>query len=1140
VARRTLPLMQAPMSHTRLILAIGAAAALFAGRPTALLAQAITTGAIGGQVTDPNGRPLDQVQIQVVNRSSGYSTGATTRDNGRYTVLGLAVGGQYAVTVRRIGFAQETRENVRVSLGQTTQVDFRLSQQAVTLSGVQVQAERSGAEFAPTRQGTETTVQDTLIARMPNLDRDFTSLVKLSPQVAQPQADAPSAGGAYNRLNNFTVDGANQNDRYNLGSSEGQPGGAAGGRILSIEAVKEFQVLMAPTDVRQGNFGGMLVNAVTKSGTNRYEGGGTVTYRNPKLAADTTFIRQSGLQVRQYSLFFGGPIIRDRLHFFVAPEWQTRASPASGAFLAPGATTAGTGTGSIAADSIREIVRIASLKFNPGSTGPVSNENPLLNLFGRIDWQLSPNHRAVFRQLVNRAEQDVFSRTTSTFNTGVGNQNSGFRLGSNGYARDNKNNSSAFQLFSNLPGGAYNELQIGYNTIRDIRAYPVNTPEISVAVVPANAAANQRTNPTAAVTFGTDQFSPNNDLRQKIFELNDNYTLNFGAHTATFGGRFEHMDIYNNFAQRLFGVYAFASIADFNASKPLNYSVGYSNGGPIPGEFRVQQYSVYGQDQWTATERLTITGGLRMDIPRFLDRPAENRVLRDSFPNTGIATSNVPKTRPLWSPRVGFNWNASGATRTQVRGNVGVYTALPPFILLGNAFQNTGLGLVTLNCSGQPSRSPSLNNNATPAFTTDINALPRSCLDSLGNQKPAPAVGAAGTSSINIIDPNFKYPQNFTTSVGFDRELPYRFTFSFDALYRKAINGLLVRDRNLRGPLTDNGVPRRDREGRVLYDPGTGATASRIIKSLGSPAVNFNEGLIEVSNQSKDYNYTLTPQVSRRFGDDLALTFAYTFMQSKDVQSLTSDRAISNFRNGRQYAGLESQLDLANSYFERPHRFLFYGTYTAPWKRWGATDLTFYYEAMSGTPYTLTANSADLNGDGTNSNDPIYIPRNATDVNEFRIGTITGSGAAATFTQDVAAAQAFNRFIDGQECLRKQRGRIMERNSCRSLWQNRLDMSVRQGLPERLLAGQNLALQLDIINAFNLIGRAVGKDHWGYIWLPVLAGNFPQQPVLGRVGTNAGYNVYSFDRTLPDRFFQPVANTSTNFYQMQLTVRYSF
>lgn len=1082
-------------------------------------AQGVTTGAIGGIITEAGGTPVAGAQILVSNPATGYSIGATSRENGRYLIPGLEVGGPYTVTARRIGFEQQVRQNVYVSLSQTTPADFQLSPQAAQLAGIEITATTS--EFSASRTGVETTISDTAITRLPTLNRNLMDLVKLSPHVVVQSGMGPSAAGAYNRLNNFTIDGANQNDRFGLGSSEGVPGGGTSGRVISIDAVKEFQILMTPADVRHGNFAGMLVNAVTKSGTNTFSGGAVYSFRNPSLAAGEDFIQNSDFEVQQYGFHLGGPLIPDRLHFFIAPEWQQRTQPAVGPYVGQAKAEAG----AIDPAILTRIENSVSSLFPAGGTGLVRNDNPLTNLSGRLDWQISPRHRAVFRQLYNTAEQDEFSRNSRTFNSGAGQQNSGFRFTSNGFIRQNENSSSALQVYSYIGNEGLNEFLVGYNTVRDERNVPVTAPEISVQVP------NLQGSTNAVATFGTEQFSPGNLLEQEILEISNNYSQPFGAHMLTVGARYERTHIFNNFAQRSFGVWAFESVDDLEARDPLNYSFGYSNGGPIAADFNVAQYSVFAQDLWMVSDRFSLTYGLRADIPHFLDTPVENARIATAFTNAGLPavhTSAAPKSRILWSPRIGFNWDPTGDRRNQVRGTIGVFTGAPPLIMIGNAYANTGLGLVTLNCTGDD----------VPAFTHIVSEMPRSCA---GQAEPEP--GQAGTSGVNVTDPDFRYPQNFTVSLGFDRALPYDFIFTFEGLYRRAINGVLVRDLNLRGPRMVGGVPYRDRDGRVLYADTISSSGSvtntnqRVITSIGTPSVNFTEGVIQVTNQSRDFSYSLSPQLRRQFGARFDLRAGYTYMRSKDLQSLTSDRAISNWRFGAQYAGLETDLPLTTSAFERRHRLFASGTYTVAWK-WG-TDVSFYYSGSSGFPITYTANG-DLNGDGFNGNDPIYIPRDATDGSEIRFTPMGGNTPATALAQ----AQAFERFISEHECLDEQRGRIMEPMSCRTPWSNRIDLSIRQPIP--VFGRHRLAAQLDIFNFGNWLGRRIGRPEWGQSENPVLSATFPQQQILRVTGRTPGplsrsHATFNFNaNVMQSGAFQRQQTVSTNFYQAQLTLKYLF
>lgn len=1092
--------------------------------PAALEGQGVTTGAITGRVTGEDGQPIVGVDVQILNTSTGYVARTATRANGHFLVQGLEVGGPYTVTISGLGYRDFVREGIFVRLSQSTRVDAQLATRALELEPLAVSVART-ADFTPTRQGVGTQISDTLVSRIPTFSRDFVDLLKLSPQIVYGASGAASGGGAYNRFNTITIDGANQSERFNLGSTGGVPGGSAGGKIVSLDAVKEFGVMFTPSDVRQGNFAGMLVNAVTKSGTNTFSGGGTFTYRSNddivglNLVGDD--LRDTPFNVKQYGFHLGGPIIRDRLHFFIAPEWQRRATPAIGPAYRGNAAI---NNPAVSLEDLNRIATIMAEKYNfdVGTMEPVENENPLTNLFGRIDFQISPEHRLVLRQIINRSEDDSFSRNIGTFSSSPLQQNSGFRFGSNAFSRVAENNSTVAQLYSNFAGTLSNELIVGYSTIRDERKVPVQAPEVSVGVLDGDV--------TRAVTFGTEQFSPGNLLKQSIFEIVNNVTIPRGAHTITLGGRFDHTSIFNNFAQGSFGVYKFDSIEQLEAGTPVGYAVGYANSKrpeDIPADFRVQVFSLYAQDQWALNDRLTLTAGLRADIPRFLDRPSQNEALTSALEAAGlhgVRTDAAPKTHVLWSPRIGFNYDPSGDLSNQIRGSIGIYTGPPPYILLGNAYANTGLGLVRLSCTGA----------ATPAFVMDVNRLPTACAG-----RPEPGPGEAGTVGVNVTDPNFKFPQYYGLSAGFDRRLPYNTVLTVEGMYRKAFNGVLVRDRNLKGPRMVGGQPYTDRNGRVLYADtilpngrlDDNLPNQRYLTSFGG--VNFNEGIIEVTNQSEDYNYSISTQLHRRFSDRFEATIAHTYLQSKDVQSLNSDRAISIWRNSRQLSTAHDVLQTTTSVFERPHRVLAYGTYTLPW---GLTDITLYYEGTSGVPYTYVANG-DLNGDGYNGNDPIYIPRDATDPQEILIGSIQ-NGA---WTPDPTIAAAFDRFISSQKCLDKQRGSIMERNSCRSPFQHRMDLSIRQSIPQ--LHGHKVALQLDIFNFLNFL-----NSDWGRVQLPTLSPTFNDQRALSVSGRTAGPLNQSMPMfTFDNRLYDPATGEATpfegrirNVYQVQLTLRYSF
>jgi hypothetical protein len=1128
-----------------------------------LHAQGVTTGAIAGTVVDAAGAAVQGATVKVTNSSTGFTSAATTRANGYYLIPSLEVGGPYTVSIRRIGFETQTRTNISVPLSQTVRVDFKMAQRAVTLGGVNVVATSDASIFSATRQGVTTRVSDTLITALPQLNRNITDMAKLVPQVIVPSSGGVSAGGMYNRLNNYTVDGANQNDRFNLNSSGGIPGGAGNGRIISEDAVKEFRVLLSPTDVRQANFTGMLFNAVTKSGTNEFHGGAMYNYRNDADMASATF-RKTPVNVRQYGFTFGGPIIKDKLQFYVAPEWQHRTSLASGAFIANGVSGNPATALTISPDSVAAIRSIVQSKmgFDPGEGARLDISNPLTNLFGRLDYQINDANRVVFRQLINRTDNTSFSRNNNTFTANPQSQTSGFRLESNSFIGVDKNQSSTVQVFSNLARGISNELLVGINSISDARNLPTSQifPEMGVGVVPLTATAANNKNATGVVTFGTEQFSLGNLATQDINEYQDNVTIPWQSHTFTVGGRFEQVKIYNNFPQGLAGVWRFKNIDSLNALNPSGYAVGFPNSGKlsdVPAVFKTNMPSAYAQDQWSGKNNtLTITGGVRVDVPHFVSSPLNNAFAADSF-NAGVAargtaaekaagltinTTWMPKTQLYWSPRIGFNWDVNGDQTTQLRGNVGVFTGPPPFILVANALQNNGLGLVLLSCDG--SKASAL----VPTFTADVNNLPKACAG-----QPTPAAGSFGTNTFNVNDPNFKYPQYGVISGGFDHQLPFGFIGTLEGLAKQAINAPRILDRNLLHPKLDaSGNVVTDRNGRVLYADDISVTSAVIdtnqVALRTFNKTNFTQRVVFLTNESKSHNYSLTGQLRRKFGN-LDWTGAYTYTRAYDVQSLTSDRAISNWNFGREYSGLENDNTLTTSQFERKHRLLTYGTLTVPWTSRYHTDFTVYYQGISGSPIDYVS-SLDLNGDGQAGNDPIYVPKSALDTAQIRIGTQTGATAtnAGTFTPDAAGMQAFEAFINKQPCLNAQRGHIMKRSSCFTPWQNSMDVSVRQPIPT--LRGENFSVQLDIQNFLNLSGELLQHldghpREWGKTYGATISSN-PQQTVLsGAVGqsrTAGPYTlaqpVYTFNATA--RSQGPFNFQSNNGYNLALTFRYNF
>jgi outer membrane receptor protein involved in Fe transport len=1054
-------------------LALAALALVLPPLATDATAQGVTTGAITGTVTTEQGTPLDAVQIQVVNRGTGFTAGGMTRSNGIFTIHGLEVGGNYAVTARRLGFRPQTRENVTVALGQTTRTDFRLEQQAAMLAGVTVTATEADRVISPSRTGVQTNVTDTVLRRMPTLNRNFTDFVQLTPQVST-SGPGLSGGGTNNRYNNIQIDGSIETDLFGLGST-GQPGGQAAGKSIALESVKEYQVLLSPYDVRQGNFAGLLVNAVTKSGTNELSGSVYGVTRNETLARDTAFVND--YKQSQYGFSLGGPIIRNKVFYFVNPEFQERSTPAGGIFLGQ----PGVNLQPAAVEDFKTALQSYGLPA-PGSAGIVNNENPLANVFVRFDFNLPRNSQLVLRHNYGHAEDDNLSRSASEF-----------RLADNAYTFKSDKNGTVGQLRTLFGNSGFNELLVGYTTIRDRRA-PVagRTPQISL-----------RTQGFTLVS-GAERFSQGNELDQDVFEVTENFTFPTiaGAHSVTIGTQNQFYRVRNLFTQSSYGAWLFGNLDSLQRGIPNQYIIGVPLSGDGAVRFRAAQYAAYIQDVWTVNPRLNFTFGIRADIPTFRDKPPANAQVTEFYQRN---TQDVPSGNIQWSPRFGFNWNVTGDDRNQLRGGVGMFMGRPAFVWMSNAFQNSGsvgVAVLTCNLADQP-----------PAFTTqNAQNPPTAC----GNGRTPQAGG-----EINLLDPDLKFPQNLRATLGFDRRLGDNWTGTLEGLFTWGVQGLFYRNIALLGVATGNtragqtGII-RDRYGRVIY----GAAPSNPDVVPGGRTQIF-----DVTNQSKDRAYNLTVGLQRRFLNNYSGSLHYTYSRAWDVQSFTSSTAFSQYRFGRVWGGDQRDQTATRSMFEQPHRIVATGTYTLPTK----TDVTVMYVGESGTPYGYVVNG-DPNGDGITLNDPIYVPRNVTDPNEITFAaTRTYGGTVYTSAQMAAALE---RFIDDTPCLRNNRGRLLPRNECDNPWTNEINVSLRQSL--QTLRGQNVTLQLDIFNFANLL-----NDRWGH---SPTAG-FGSQSLLDYVTRTP--STAPLESATPVYAFNPgyrkfLSENIFSVYQIQLQARYSF
>src|SRR5947209_652260 len=1042
----------------------------------AATAQGVASAAVAGRITDESGAPVPAAQLTLVNGSTGQRYAARSRDDGRYSFENADVGGPYTLAVRALGFEPKTSTPFNLQLGQRFALDLSLKRAAVEVAGVVVETS-SNPLLSTARTGAQSLISDSALRRLPTLNRAFNDFVNTSPQVVKTPGGGTSFTGQNDRFNNIQIDGTVNNDLFALGASNQVPGGGVNARPLSIEAVKEYQVLVAPFDVRQGGFVGGLINAVTKSGTNQFHGSAFAYMQNENfVGADTgtcgekCSIPVADYKQQQYGFSFGGPIVRDRLHFFVTGDFRHDNRPfATSIQLGPTGDTTGVGITQARFDSVQQILT-TQYGFDPGTWRAPQINNPETNLFGKLDLELGTNSQVEVSGTLINVNQDKLIHTYRNGFTqppSLSNARDGYELTGSGYYMKDETRTLRGKWTASFGNRFSNELIVGRTTIADNRPPVSNHPLILVG---GNSAGTY-------IAAGAERFSHANSLDQRVVEVSDNVTFPAGNHLLTVGTHNEFIHFRNVFFPLSMGVWNFANPAALAAGTPNLYAralPGVSRpDGPV-ADFDVTQVGFYGQDRFTPVPNLTVTAGVRIDVPS-VPAPAFNTALDTGvvFPTlgTGVDTRSSPSGNILWSPRLGFNYDVGGRQATILRGGIGVFSGRPPYVWVSNAYGNTGLEQRTVSCNGAAS-GPST--DTVPAFTVDPNNQPRKC----GAQGPTSDSALASATSIVFYDPNFKFPQALKLALGVDRALPWNLFATVDFILTKAINQYYLQDVNLRGI---QGASSGE-AGRPLYgtiNPATGgATVSRV--------TNRANDVIQNRNVSKDQSTSLALQLQKRFTNGLEFNVAYTYSHSLDVMSMTSDITSSNYNFGALDGTIPNR-NLRTSAFDRPHKVSISGTVNAPF----GARFSLIYNGVSGTPFTYVV-SGDANADGVFGNDLAYVARNRSDMSmDGNGGSVAGFGTVA---QQDSVYGILDSYINNEPCLRDNRGRLAPRNSCRNPWQNFLNARLSWAIPT--ISGHTLEITADMLNVLNFLNPG-----WGLI--RQTGTGFEEQNLIQQTGYDA-------------------------------------
>ncbi|MBF9143460.1 TonB-dependent receptor [Hymenobacter properus] len=1044
--------------------------------------QGATTAAMSGLITDQTGAGLPGATVIAVHTPTNTQYVAPTNADGRFNIQGMRVGGPYTVKITFVGYQDVNRGDIFLSLGQNLRLDVPLSASTTELTEVTVSGRRDPVINAG-RTGAETNVSREQINQLPTLTRSLNDFTRLTPQAAG--GGSSSFGGANNRYNNITIDGAVNNDVFGLAAS-GTPGGQSNTNPIALDAIDQIQVVLAPYDVTLGNFTGAGVNAITRSGTNDLSAsiygfgrnqntiGKSVT--EPRTKAADFYNYQTGFRV-------GGAVVKNKLFFFLNGEIARNSTPLG--FL-PGS-----------ADSrvkVEDLQRIAAAANTPlynnydvGAYGDIIARTESNKIFARLDYNISENNTLTLRHNYVKAFDDNISRAANNI-----------RFGNNAYRFDNLTNSTVAELNSRFAGGFSNKLILTYTAIRDSRGVPG-----------AQGPAFRIVDNGNTYNLGQETSSVANYLNQDIVELTDNLTKAFGKHTVTIGTHNEGFKFQNLFLNNGAGLYTFTSIDNFVNGRASSITSSYptSNGGLA--EFKAAQLGFYAQDEYTPIENLRLTYGLRLDVPLFLDKPGDNTAFntfvdasRPGF-SSDYKTTNTPNGQLLWSPRLGFNWDVNNDAKVQLRGGTGIFSGRVPFVWISNSYTNSGLlqGGVSQTAPTTP----------TVTYLPSIPLTPAAIQQVYTSAPYAPV----STSQINLTGKDFKLPQVWRSNLAVDFRLPGDIVATLEGVYSKTLNDIYYKDINLTAPVGRLAGP----DQRPVYAP---TTAARRVDARYT-----NVYLLD--NTNKGYRYNATFQLQKRFLNGLNTTAAYTYGVSKEVNSGASSTASSNFGfNQVQYDPNNPELGYSRN--DQRHRVIGSAGYTFRYANDAlATTLTLFYEGRSGQPLTyIYGQGRDLNNDGNNSNDLLYIPTNVRDPNQIKLVPSSGDTRTVAQIQDQLDA-----FIENDPYLRTHRGQVAERFAARLPWTHQIDVRVAQDF--NFMAGgkkNSVQITFDIQNVGNLLNNEWGRQYF-------VSNNAVELLRQETTGANV-QPTFSFPATFAttNRSYDYAAFLSR--WQGQLGVRYSF
>jgi len=1018
---------------------------------TAMLSQ-VTSSSMSGRVTDAEG-PLVGVSVIATHTPSGTKYGSITNTEGYFNLPGMRVGGPYSVEVSYIGYGKNTTSNIMIRLGAAYVHNVVLSEENISLDQVVVSAKRT--KFSAEKTGATTNISNEQMTAMPTINRSITDIARLSPY-----ANGMSIAGGDGRSTNFTIDGANFNNNFGLSSS--LPGG---GSPISLDAIEEIQVVIAPFDVRQTNFIGGGINAITKSGTNKFKGTAYTYLTNQDMRGnkigDVDFGVRPESSTKTYGVTFGGPIIKNKLFFFVNAESIVR--PGQVVTWRPSTNGVANLDLSLSRTSIADMERvkqhlITNYGYDPGSYNDYPADETNKKLLVRVDWNINDANKLSVRY--NYTKNQGWNATNGN-STDAGFRNRtmdrisqySMAFSNSIYSMDNIVNSLSLDLNSRISDKLSNQLLITGSHIQDARGS--NSSPFPFIDIMKGVATGGTQILEPYISAGYELFTWNNAVNNDTFTFTDNLTYYLDKHKITGGLSFENQLANNSYMRNGTGYYRYASVDDFiNQAAPRDFALTYGYDGEKnpTAEVAFNQFGIYLQDDWNINADFKLSYGIRADYLKYEDNIIRNNAIYNlDFGGNKIDTGKWPDANVQLSPRVGFTWDIKGDQTMKLRGGTGIFSGRLPLVFFTNMPTNSGMvqgsyaATTTYNSNGSVKVvNPALAGLAGPMIT-DVNEM----IQRLNLPNTITPEDGVLPRDINGVDPNFKMPQVWKSSLAIDYQVPVSFPLSVtvEGIYTKNMNGVMLKNYNLKQP-------------DATWNRFSGDDDRYIYPAKADYTYTAKDAYV-LSNTSQGWSTIGNITINSEPVENLKLMAAFTYTESQEISGMPGSNAASAY-SGLVTVNGPHLPELQRSQYVVPSKAIASASYKIPWSNdalKSATFINLFYSSYSPNGYSFTY-SNDMNGDGIAA-DLIYIPKAKGDIKFI----------------STADEDAFFNFMEQDSYLKANKGKYAEANAARSPWVHSFDLRLLREYYIKVGETKNtLQFSLDFINVGNIINSEWGVE----------------------------------------------------------------